>query len=133
MAHAQSLLLRPLRARDNVLRLALDPEVWRKIGKIGDQRDKRRSFLQLADALCNLPVEVGNHRKHHVGRICRPIFTQNVYCTCVKQPDDKLKNSEQRQRNPRPSSAQYLIVGVLNSQPSQLTNYIELIKQLLYV
>ena len=130
--HRHSLRARAFRAGNDVFTLALNPEVRRIIGQIGDQRDEWPAFLAVFfKALSQFPVEVRNHRQHHVGWMFRPVLPQRLDDRPVIEMDRSLQNAEKLRSKARPAAAQDLVVDILDSYTRRAANQVERIEQFL--
>ena len=57
-------------AADQILRLALDPEVRRIIRDVGKNRDQGRSRQRGVQALAQRAIEIGDQRDHQIRPVC---------------------------------------------------------------
>src|ERR1035438_10684984 len=93
VAYRQGLLPSAIRTHDDVLRLPLDPEMWRVIRQIrykSDKRCARRSCTNRVKAVGNLAVKVGNYGEHQVRRMLCPVISEQFHTRGVAGADRAL-------------------------------------------
>jgi len=135
-ADGQCLLTGAIGSGDDVFGLALDPEVGRVIGEIGDEGDEGRfggCRCWGIQALGDFTVEVRDHGENEIGGILRPVVAQQFHNRLVVEADGGFEDDEQLGREARPAVAQDHVVGVLNAEAGRAADEIEWIEQFLNV
>lgn len=134
VAQRPRLFLGAFGAGNDVLRLTLDPEVWRVIRQICDQRDEGRfSGSIVGQAFRQFAIEVRDDGDDKVRGIFSPIRSQRLHDRGMVEANRSLKDAEELRRKSRPATAQNLVVGVLDSDAGEAAQQIEGIEQFLYV
>src|SRR5579871_5054976 len=123
----------PGRAADEILRLALYPEVRRVIGKISEDGDEGRAGERTSKAFAESAVEVGDERDDNIRPFFAPEFFEHTDNRAVIETDDAMHHTEQIGRAERPSVAQHEIVNVLETDGSEAAENVEGIELVLQI
>src|ERR1700730_15142280 len=73
----------------------LNPEPWRIIGQIGNERHEWPAGVNGVPAFRNLAIKVRDYRDKEVGRVFAPEFFEKPRHGPVKNPDRKLQNPQE--------------------------------------
>jgi len=92
MSHFAGLFDSALGPANQVLRLALDPEVSRIVCQVGENGDEGPARKSLIEAFPERTVEMGNHRDHHVRRRVEPEAFEHANRRAVVQAHDPLQD-----------------------------------------
>src|ERR1700722_13987060 len=131
MSGFENLLKSTLGAANEFLFLFLDPEARRIIREIGKNRDERPPGINELQTFVQLGIEVRNEGNHHVGIGCPPAIFEHTHAWAMICGDSELQDLQKLSAAERPAGRQHLVVEVLNSQPSEATQYVQPVQYLL--
>jgi len=126
-----SLLGSLLRAANDVLRLALEPEMRRIICNVRQDGEKWPVRTHATKAFKQHTIEVRHHGNEHVGLRFLPVRFQNPHNRPAISTNDHLQRAHQLGAAERPPRAQHGIVKILNTNSGVLLENIGGVEKLL--
>ena len=129
----ERLLGRPIRTANDVLVLSLDPEVWRVIGNIGEDRDQRRARPGALQRLLESAVVMGNQRHDHVRPVAFPVLLEQAYLLLVQQADQHVHHGNQLCGAEGPVAPEHDVIEFMELYPGGLADDVDRVEQILNI
>ena len=118
-------------AADEVLRLALDPEVRRVVGDVGEDGDQRSAGNRIAQLSHMARLRFGTSETTRSGGRSRQYLLEQAHLGGMIQPDQPL-HGRQLRRAERPAR-EHQVVDLLQLQAGDLRKHIQLVEGFLQI
>src|SRR5215813_5625213 len=102
-------------AADDVLRFVFDPEVWRIVSEIGNQRDELGLGKRCPNALRQCTIEIWNNGQNDLDGILLPIFLQGACHRVMPEANHRVQHHEELRSKASPALAKEQVVAVLQA------------------
>jgi hypothetical protein len=133
MSHSPGLFDGPFGPANQVLLLALDPEMRGIIRQVREDGNERPPRKRLIEALSKCTVEMGNQRNDHVWVGLKPEGLEHLNRRIVIQTHGKLQDAQKLRATKRPAVPEHLVIEVLNSKAGELPKNVQGVKYFLKV
>src|SRR5665213_3413526 len=133
MPHLNRLMVSAFRAADQVLPLALNPEMRWIVGHVGQDGDERHAGHRAGHGVENCPVEIRNYRNHHRRRAVFPITGEKIDLRRMIGADYSMHQRKQLGGPQRPATPQDQVIDILQADSREFTEDVDFVEKLLEI